>query len=152
MRGTGFSMGAYPLAADRTGSVCRVRKKPSRKAPATRRATAAIPPARLMRPPLSIDPVRRRPAHLPAPPGGALDGRSESVVPAGTSVTEHDAAIVRSPYLEGTGEERAWSQATRHGRHPTVPRFPVNFRSIIWFAPSVAPATIWPDAAGSGAE
>jgi hypothetical protein len=35
-------------------------------------------------------------------------------------VTEHEAAIVRSPYLKGTGEERAWCQAMRHGRHPAV--------------------------------
>jgi hypothetical protein len=46
-------------------------------------------------------------------------------------MTEHDGAIIRSPYLEGTGEERAWRQAKRQGRHPAVPRFPVNFRSII---------------------
>jgi hypothetical protein len=53
------------------------------------------------------------------------------VVPAGAFVTEHGAAIIRSPYPKGTGEERAWRQAMRHGRHPAVPRFPVNFRSII---------------------
>jgi hypothetical protein len=52
-------------------------------------------------------------------------------VPVGASVTEHEAAIIRSPYRRGTGEERAWSQATRHGRHPAAPRFPVNFRSSI---------------------
>jgi hypothetical protein len=46
-------------------------------------------------------------------------------------VTEHEAAIIPSSYLEGTGEERAWSQALCHGRHPAVPRFPVNFRSSI---------------------
>jgi hypothetical protein len=46
-------------------------------------------------------------------------------------VTEHEAAIIPSSYLEGTGEQRAGSQATCHGRHPALPRFPVNFRSII---------------------
>jgi hypothetical protein len=53
------------------------------------------------------------------------------VVPSGASVTEREAAIVPSSYLEVTGEERAWSQALCHGRHPAVPRFPVNFRSSI---------------------
>jgi hypothetical protein len=46
-------------------------------------------------------------------------------------VTEHEAAIIPSSYLEGTGEERAWSQALCHGRHPAAPRFPVNSRSSI---------------------
>jgi hypothetical protein len=55
-------------------------------------------------------------------------------VPAGASVTEHEAAIIRSPYREGTGEERAWSQAMRLGRHPAVPRFSVDFRSVIYAA------------------
>jgi hypothetical protein len=47
-------------------------------------------------------------------------------------VTEHEAAIIRSPYRRGTGEERAWAQAMCHGRHPAVPRFPVNSRSSIY--------------------
>ena len=42
-------------------------------------------------------------------------------------MTEHDDAIVRSSYLEGTGEERAWRQATRHGPHPAVPRLAGQF-------------------------
>ena len=42
-------------------------------------------------------------------------------------MTEHGAAIIRSPYLEGTGEERAWCQAMCHGRHPAVPRFSGQF-------------------------
>src|SRR5919106_4725108 len=49
------------------------------------------------------------------------------MVAAGASVTEHEAAIVRSPYLEGTGQERAWSQAKCHGRHPGCH----GFRSIL---------------------
>jgi hypothetical protein len=53
------------------------------------------------------------------------------VVPAGAFVTEDDGAIIRSLYRKGTGEERAWRQAMRHGRHPAVPRVPANFRSII---------------------
>jgi hypothetical protein len=40
------------------------------------------------------------------------------VVPAGAFLTETEAAIIRSPYLTGTGEERAWSQATCQGRQP----------------------------------
>ena len=47
-------------------------------------------------------------------------------MPSGASVTEHEAAIIPSSYLEGTGEERAWSQALCHGHHPAVPRLPVN--------------------------
>jgi hypothetical protein len=46
-------------------------------------------------------------------------------------VTEHEAAIIPSSYLDGTGEDRAWSQAMRHGRYPAVPGFPVNYRSSI---------------------
>jgi dTDP-4-amino-4,6-dideoxygalactose transaminase len=42
-------------------------------------------------------------------------------------VTKDGDAIVRSPYLEGTGEERAWRQATCHGRHPAVPWFSGQF-------------------------
>jgi len=53
------------------------------------------------------------------------------VVPAGASVSEHEDAIIRSPYEIHTGEEGARSQATSHGRQPAVPRFPISFRSII---------------------
>jgi hypothetical protein len=61
-----------------------------------------------------------------------LDGWSGSVVPLGASVSEHEDVIIRSPYETYTGEERARSQATSHGRHPAVPRFPISFRSIIY--------------------
>jgi hypothetical protein len=52
-------------------------------------------------------------------------------VPAGAFLTKAEAAIIPSSYLEGTGEERAWAQAPCQGRHPAVPRFPVNSRSSI---------------------
>ena len=55
----------------------------------------------------------------------------ESVVPAGASVTEHEDVIIPGAYKSGTREERAWPQAMCHGRHPAVPRLPINFRSSI---------------------
>ena len=86
--------------------------------------------------PVAAWPGLRR-AGLSVRRGGAvskpsLDGWSENAVRPGAFLTKHDAAIIASSYPEGTGEQRAWCQATCQGRHPAVPRFPVNFRSIIY--------------------
>jgi hypothetical protein len=54
------------------------------------------------------------------------------VVPAGAFVTEHEAAIIRSSYLKGTGEDE---RGLRRRVTVVIRRchgFPVSFRSDIY--------------------
>jgi len=54
----------------------------------------------------------------------------EIVVPSGTAETEPESAIIGSPYL-GYGRATSVVLGDGIGRHPAVPRFPIDLRSII---------------------